>query len=69
MAETATFRTSHRSVAVLFTVTVLANVVVAALGGPDWVGYVALAPLVVLMVTGWCLLWRTSPRRARRSAA
>lgn len=63
MAEPATFRTSHRTVALVFTATVIANVVVAVLGGPEWVAYVAVAPLVVLMVTGWYLLWATSPRR------
>jgi hypothetical protein len=66
MAEGAPIRRSHRTVAVVFTVTVAANVVVAVLGGPEWVGYVALAPLVVLMLTGWYLLWATTPRRRER---
>lgn len=43
--------------AYVFTVTVLVNVVSAVAGGPDWLGYVALVPLVGLMFTGWYLLW------------
>ncbi len=46
----------------MFTATVLANVVSAVAGGPDWVGYLAVAPLVVMMFTGWYLLWRPHGR-------
>lgn len=58
-------RTSHRWFAGIFTVVVLANVVNAIVGGPDWVGYVALAPLVALMFTGWYMLWVISVRQRR----
>jgi hypothetical protein len=63
-------RRGHRRLAVGFTVVVIANVVNAVVGGPEWVGYLALAPLVGLMVTGWYLLWATSARRrpAQRAA-
>jgi hypothetical protein len=67
MADTPTVRSSHRRFATAFTVTVLANVASAVIGGPTWVGYVALAPLVLLMLSGWYLLWATSGARPRRS--
>lgn len=50
--------------AYVFTATVLANVISAIVGGPDWVGYLALLPLVVMMVTGWYLLWLPHGRRS-----
>ena len=58
-------RTGHRWMAVVFTVIVLANVVSAVAGGPEWVAYVALAPLVALMLTGWYLLVVTTVRQRR----
>jgi O-antigen/teichoic acid export membrane protein len=65
-------RGAHRLLAYVFTATVLANVVSAVVGGPDWVGYLALLPLVVMMLTGWYLLWLPHGRRralARRGAS
>lgn len=67
MAEASGIRPSHRVFAIVFTLTVIANVVSAIAGGPDWVGYIAVAPLVALMLTGWYLLYATSSRRERRS--
>jgi fatty-acid desaturase len=49
-------RIAHRRLALLFTLVVLANVVSAIAGGPDWVGYVALVPLVLMMLSGWYML-------------
>lgn len=66
MAENPSIRSSHRWFATAFTVTVLANVASAVAGGPTWVGYIALAPLVLLMFSGWYLLWATSGARRRR---
>lgn len=68
MSRQGDVRTSHRWIAIVFTVTVIANVVSAVAGGPEWVAYVALAPLVALMFTGWYLLYATSVR-ARRAQA
>lgn len=69
MAEAAPVRPSHRVFAIVFTITVIANVVSAVAGGPDWVGYIAVAPLVLLMLTGWYLLYATSSRRGDRRTA
>ena len=69
MAENSTIRPSHRVFAIVFTVTVIANVVSAIVGGPDWVAYIAVAPLVLLMLTGWYLLYATSSRRGERRTA
>lgn len=69
MAEASGVRPSHRVFAIVFTVTVIANVVSAIVGGPDWVAYIAVAPLVLLMLTGWYLLYATSSRRGERRTA
>jgi hypothetical protein len=66
MAVLPSIRNWHRWFATAFTVTVLANVASAVVGGPTWVGYVALAPLILLMFSGWYLLWVTSGSRRRR---
>lgn len=63
-------RSGHRWTAVVFTLTVLANVVNVVVDGPTWVGYVAVAPLVALMLSGWYLLLAPSlrggvPQRSR----
>ena len=69
MAEGSALRPSHRAFAIVFTLTVIANVVSAIVGGPDWVAYIAVAPLVLLMLTGWYLLYATSSRRGERRTA
>jgi hypothetical protein len=46
-------RQLHRWVAIVFTVTVIANFIVRARGEPPpWVTYSPLAPLAVLLLTG-----------------
>ncbi len=65
MAQTASVRNAHGWMAAVFTVTVIANVISAVAGGPTWVAYVAVAPLVLLMFTGWYLLWVSSSVRRR----
>ncbi len=48
-------RQTHRWLSILFTATVLANVVAMATGGgmpPPWVTYSPLLPLVLLLLTG-----------------
>ena len=66
-------RQSHRWVSVIFTVTVIANIVaMAATGGampPPWVTYSPLLPLLLLMVSGLYLFilpyaarWRSGRR-------
>ena len=67
-------RQSHRWLSILFTVTVIANIVaMAAKGGampPPWVTYSPLLPLVLLMVTGlymFVLPYAAKWRGGRRS--
>jgi O-antigen/teichoic acid export membrane protein len=67
MRNATSARGAHRLLAYVFTATVLANVISAVLGGPDWVGYLALLPLVIMMVTGWYLLWLPHGRRRTRA--
>ena len=66
-------RQTHRWVAVLFTVTVIANFVALGTGGgaqpPPWVTYAPLFPLALLLLTGLYLFvlpyaskWRAGPR-------
>ena len=49
-------RQTHRWVSIVFTVTVIANIVVIATGGgampPPWVTYSPLVPLGLLLLTG-----------------
>jgi hypothetical protein len=46
-------RQSHRWISLLFTLTVIANMVVMATGTPPaWTTYAPLLPLFVLMLTG-----------------
>ena len=52
-------RQTHRWLSVVFTVTVIANIVVMATGEgtpPPWVTYSPLLPLALLMFSGWYLL-------------
>ena len=53
MSWSVAIRQSHRLLAILFTVTVIANFVSMALGKPPaWIVYSPLAPLFLLMFTG-----------------
>jgi hypothetical protein len=67
-------RQVHRSVSILFTVTVAANFAAMALGGgvaPPWITYSPLLPLAVLLVTGlylFVLPYASRWRRGRRAA-
>jgi cytochrome b len=69
VATTRSARDLHRLLAYLFTAVVLANIVSAVAGGPDWLGYIALAPLILMMLTGWYLLWMPHSRSRRRNRA
>lgn len=60
-------RQLHRWVSILFTVTVVANIVVMSVregGPPAWVTYSPLLPLLVLLLTGLYLF--ALPYLARR---
>lgn len=62
-------RKSHRWVAVLFTVTVIANfIAMGVLGGqpPAWITYSPLLPLALLMLSGLYLF--VLPYRSRRGS-
>ena len=66
-------RQTHRWLAVAFTVTVIANIVVMAQGGgmpPPWVTYSPLLPLALLELTGlymFVLPYATRWRRRQRA--
>lgn len=53
-------RRSHRTLSMVFTATVIANFVALGLGcgaqPPAWITYAPLLPLLVLMLSGLCLL-------------
>lgn len=68
MKNKISFRGVHRALAYAFTVLVLANVVSAFVGGPEWIGYLALAPLLLMMFTGWYLLWLPHSRKGHKSS-
>ena len=68
-------RQCHRWVSLVFTLTVIANIVVMAQAGggtpPPWVTYSPLPPLGFLMITGlylFVLPYTTKWRSARRAA-
>ena len=63
-------RQMHRWVSIVFTVTVIANIVQIAAGGgnpPNWITYAPLLPLVLLLLTG--LYMFVLPYVARRRTA
>jgi hypothetical protein len=66
-------RQSHRWLSVVFTVTVIANVIALARGGgmpPPWITYSPLLPLALLMFSGlylFALPYATKWRSGRRS--
>lgn len=67
-------RQTHRWVSIVFTVSVIANVVVLAQGGtpPPWVTYSPLPPLALLLSTGlylFVLPYITQWRSGRRTEA
>lgn len=66
-------RQFHRWISIVFTVTVIANIVFISVGQgqpPPWVTYSPLLPLALLLLTGLYLfvLPYTSKRSARASA-
>lgn len=67
MAPTRSFRQVHRWVSAAFLITVIVVSTSGAMGGPEWVNYVPLPPLFVLMITGTYLF--VLPYRSRRRAA
>jgi membrane protein CcdC involved in cytochrome C biogenesis len=67
MAPSTSIRKTHRWLSAVFMLTVIANIISAAFSGPVWVGYVALPPLVVLLITGSYLF--VLPYRSKRRAA
>ena len=67
MKTNAWLRQAHRWLAIAFTLTVLINLVAAALGNEAvGVGFLALGPLILLMLTGLYLF--ALPHAARRRA-
>ena len=68
-------RQSHRWLSIAFTVAVIANFAVRALGEPPaWVTYSPLAPLFLLLFTGLYMLvlphmGRSPPQRRNEAAA
>jgi hypothetical protein len=68
-------RQSHRWVSMVFTVAVIANIVVMSVGQgppPAWVTYSPLLPLALLLFTGLYLFvlpyatrWRSSPKKSQ----
>lgn len=70
MAPSTSIRQSHRWLSIAFTAMVVVNIVSAALSGPVWIGYLALPPLLLLLVTGlylFALPYRSRRRVARRA--
>ena len=65
-------RQTHRWVAIIFTVTVIANFIALSQGTPPpWITYSPLAPLAFLLFTGlylFALPYATRWRSARRAA-
>lgn len=65
-------RQTYRWLSVAFTITVIANIVSAALSGPVWIGYLALPPLVLMLITGlylFVLPYRSDQRPAQRATS
>ena len=72
-------RQTHRWLSIVFTVTVIANVIALAQGGgmpPPWVTYAPLFPLALLLFSGLYLFllpyaarWRTGRDLARSTRA
>jgi hypothetical protein len=66
-------RQTHRWVAIVFTVTVIANFIALARGGgmpPPWITYAPLAPLALLLFSGlylFALPYTAKWRAARRT--
>lgn len=62
-------RQLHRWLAIVFTLTVVANFVALAQGGtpPPWITYAPLLPLAVLLLTGLYLLVLPYVRMSRRA--
>ena len=62
-----TIRQIHRWIAILFTLTVVAGFVVPAIRpGIEWVYYIPLAPLAVLLLSGLYLFVQPYLNRAAR---
>lgn len=61
-------RQSHRWLSIIFTLTVIANFAFIMIGqAPEWLYYLPLPPLFLLMFTGLYMFFR--PYFARRRAA
>lgn len=65
MARNRSFRQTHRWVAVAFTLLVIGTAVSGAVGGPEWVNYLPLPPLLLLLVTGLYLFALPYRNRSR----
>lgn len=62
-------RQTHRWLAIVFTATVLLNIVVQSVGEPiAWVTYSPLLPLFLMMITGLHLFFQPYVARRRRAA-
>jgi len=63
-------RQGHRWLSIAFTLAVVANIVAMALGRPEqWIGFLALVPLIPLLLTGLYLFVLPYLRRRERAAA
>ena len=62
-------RRIHRWLSIAFTAAVIANIIVIAQGGYiDWVGYLAVAPLLLLLASGLYLFALPYAAKWRRGA-
>jgi hypothetical protein len=67
MGWNAWIRQTHRWLSVIFTLTVIANIVARNLGNcPPWVTYSPLAPLFLLLFSGLYMFVLPYARRARQ---
>jgi hypothetical protein len=70
MSMSKSVRQVHRWLSVIFTLAVIANfAAIATTGYIDWLGYLAVAPLFLLLASGLYLFFLPYLGRGRRAAA
>ncbi len=70
MSMSKSIRQVHRWLSAIFTLAVIANfAAIATTGYIDWLGYLAVAPLFLLLATGLYLFFLPYMVRGRRAAA
>ncbi|HYE46672.1 MAG TPA: hypothetical protein VEA44_12970 [Caulobacter sp.] len=63
-------RQAHRWLSIAFTLAVIANLAALAMGvQAAWIGFLALAPLILLMISGLYMFVLPYVRRSRPAAA